>query len=598
MVPRLLVVLLFMLLPAVAAAMPQGNVWRVARAVPAADTSLDAAHIQTWIGKTARITQTAISFEGRTCRVTPGISQMQAGVFLAAHQLTPKDLGIPEETLEIVDTGCDIPGFQTLLALKDGRFLMLYENVFFILEKHEPEARQTQEIVIPEAGVRLQLPAAVHTLSPEEAPKNGLGVWFQATPLHELPERRSSVYPYDRTQALLDRAAMASGDMGLTPPDAVPGSVGLENVRGVPVKTWLQLLSGDDPCSLRFRHTLVLYHAHWVLRLALEAAPAPIVGENPGYFSSSKCGDTPHWNLDQGMEKAFWGALRNNGASGTAGLWNQTWNAMLQHIEFSAPSGRPSFLGKNNDACRSLPPGAFASLSPDAALVPQQTFALRFPYGLPGPGGVRTLGLADTCLATLSMEQGDRLAVTAGGGLLEPLPQTDAPQWRTRALGVEDLNDDGLPDIMAVMQSLGPDGPQPDDQVYFSRPAPSEPGGIRWQTSPLYTAKIQKLPTVADVRDTVRSMRAALDLMVGEKLELVGSLEQQFGSLVFVPEMVEQPVRYIIFNDSGNSLAMQEPGQRAWLRARVVTAEDLFGPLTLQLDVLEYKLLNAPPPLD
>lgn len=605
---RLLALLLLLVLPAAALGETPGGVWRVQEVVLGPEATMTRDQAEQWLDKPARITQTAISFEGRSCRVTPEITRVQLGVFLASRQTTPSELGVEDGLADLVDTGCDIPGFQTMLALPDGRFVALYQGAYIFLDKGTAPAGSMQAISEPEAGFSLELPDTVRILAPWGEPESGLGFWYETALLEELGP---GSYPFDQSIALRDRAALAAASLGeeasgFLPPKALPGSQQLLELPkpARPAlgpawgKTWAVLR--PDKCSVSFTLVATLYHQGRVVQFGLAAAPQTVIQENPGYFAATNCQEAPHWS-DEQAQAAFWSMLRNDRATGLAALWSTTFAAMLDSLELSRPVA-PSFLGSSHEGCRALGPEVFASRLPGAVLVPEQTFSLE----LPDTAGAQTLpqGL---CLVTLQQGDTQLQALTAGDRLLQVLAPPDGGSLVTRALGVDDLNADGLPDVV-VVASRDADSPaaRPDNRIHFSRPDAPKAAGLQWLLSPSYSEAIRTMPTVADAIQTVRAMRAALLDYVGRGLQTAGSVEEQFGSLIFVPESMPEvapdleprPLRCTIFDPDGQPDELRETGRRVWLDARVLEAEDALPPLTLLLQVLDHKPLEVAPQFD
>ena len=77
-----------------------------------------------------------ITFDGKTCRnVTFKKEKVKAKEYLRhAYKTTPKALGIEDETIEVIKTNCDLPGFAEYLRLKDRRLVIQINGVFFYLE--------------------------------------------------------------------------------------------------------------------------------------------------------------------------------------------------------------------------------------------------------------------------------------------------------------------------------------------------------------------------------------------------------------------------------------------------------------------------------
>lgn len=82
------------------------------------------------------MTETTITFDGKTCRdVTFQKEKLKTKEYLAsAFQTTPESLGIAEETVEVVKTNCNLPGFDQYLRLKERRLVIHLNGVFFFFE--------------------------------------------------------------------------------------------------------------------------------------------------------------------------------------------------------------------------------------------------------------------------------------------------------------------------------------------------------------------------------------------------------------------------------------------------------------------------------
>ena len=77
-----------------------------------------------------------ITFNGKTCRnVTFKKETVKTKGYLENFfHTSPQALGIADETLEVIKTNCDLPGFAEYLRLKDRRLVIRISGVFFYLE--------------------------------------------------------------------------------------------------------------------------------------------------------------------------------------------------------------------------------------------------------------------------------------------------------------------------------------------------------------------------------------------------------------------------------------------------------------------------------
>ncbi|MHB8773462.1 MAG: hypothetical protein ACYC7J_20925 [Syntrophales bacterium] len=82
------------------------------------------------------IGSTYITFDGKTCGdVVFQKTQVEARGYLdRVYHVTPQALGIDQESLEVVQTDCSLPGFAEYLRLKRGRIIIHVGGVFFFFE--------------------------------------------------------------------------------------------------------------------------------------------------------------------------------------------------------------------------------------------------------------------------------------------------------------------------------------------------------------------------------------------------------------------------------------------------------------------------------
>ncbi len=544
---------------------------------------MDETEAGSWLGKTIRITQNGMTFEGRSCRVTPEIEKVETGVYLASMQTSPGEVGIEAESMDLVRTGCDIPGLQTLLALPDGRFVLLHKGVFLFMLKAGEQPPESRDVEIPEAGVHLRLPRSVRLVTPSAATGPGLRFWYQAAPLADLEGKRQ--YPFTRIDALRDRAALAIGDFGVPPPQSLPAANSLFKAGDTPVKTYTVLDTGQ-PCGVVFRRMAVFFHREWVVQLGLSASPEPIIAENPGYFQAQACDQAQGWQWRPDMDAAFHQTLERGGMHGLAEQWRKTFGDMLAGMELRTPRQGPGFLLAEHGQCRSLSSEFLDRHFPDHFLVREQTFALALPLH-----NGETL---QACLATLSDGLSNRLTLTTQGGILDtPAPQP-GPGSQVRAIAVQDVNLDGLPDFIVMLENPMAQGTARfPNTLYCSRDTQTGP---KWLGAPDYARALQGLETMAQARKAVVDLRQRLQRQTGREMELVGTIVREERPneeyYVLLPEVADIPVRYVILSlppDVGQPEKRLD--RRVWVRARILQAEDAPPPLTYYLEILELKAL-------
>jgi hypothetical protein len=88
------------------------------------------------LSKPLDIDATTITFNGRTCRdVLFKRESVGAKEYLnRAYHITPQAFGIEQDSVEVVKTNCDIPGFGEYVRLKDRRLVISINGVFFYFE--------------------------------------------------------------------------------------------------------------------------------------------------------------------------------------------------------------------------------------------------------------------------------------------------------------------------------------------------------------------------------------------------------------------------------------------------------------------------------
>lgn len=82
------------------------------------------------------ITETSITFDGKKCSsVIFNKETARTKEYLdKSFHITPRFLNIGDETVEVIKTDCNLPGFAEYLRLKDRRLVIHIKGVFFFLE--------------------------------------------------------------------------------------------------------------------------------------------------------------------------------------------------------------------------------------------------------------------------------------------------------------------------------------------------------------------------------------------------------------------------------------------------------------------------------
>jgi hypothetical protein len=111
-----------------------GSQWLVTAYELGPTPQMSRAVAETWLGKAARFEEGSLEFLDKVCRYRPVPKEVDAAsYFPATFNIKPETLGLAEPTVLALRSECDIPGFETLFSLPDGRLMLQREGVFFFL---------------------------------------------------------------------------------------------------------------------------------------------------------------------------------------------------------------------------------------------------------------------------------------------------------------------------------------------------------------------------------------------------------------------------------------------------------------------------------
>jgi|GEM_PF-4185444 len=121
-----------------------------------------------------------------------------------------------------------------------------------------------------------------------------------------------------------------------------------------------------------------------------------------------------------------------------------------------APASNPNFLAKDHARCRTLAPAVLDKDFTARTLVAEQTFGLHIPL------------FGDCCFLTLTDAAGDSYALVSARG--QTLARFEAPsaKAKTRAVGFDDFNNDGIPEIVLLSEQTGVAGAGLPNRIYWS----------------------------------------------------------------------------------------------------------------------------------
>lgn len=548
-----------------------------------------------WVGKQAQIGETSIAFDGKSCLIKTRTHEVDAASFITTRVgVRPETVGITERDINLVETGCTIPGFETIISLGDDKLALLYRGVFFFLSRQSVTPKQAARRIavsrkllqkpFPEAGITLKYPEGTALVSPHSDHKlPGVSMWIATEKVSALD---NSGAPLTRKEAERDQEALKHGGFGEDIGNAVPGSK-----KAIPLKSGgyaktYAVLSRYEACDVTCLLTAVIYNQGYRVEISVAANASAIRDENPDYFTRAECGEHQHWDHRRNAADIFYRDLATGRLGGLAGTWFQTFHTVLTHLGVAEAQPLAAkaeadkiFLDSDQAVCRTIPAAVYAKEYPGYALVLDRTYSLKLP----------TLG--QVCFLTLENKKSQTFAVASQGKILSNLRPASTNHWTVRDLAFEDLDADGLPEIIALMVDKGPDGESyAENEVYWSRKAAN---GERWEPDTRFTREVRNLNDMGRVLQRLKSMLASA-LKDGDKgIELVGQIVEEGVYLTFVPQQESKDIVYNVAKlppslDADYDDILQ---RELSIRARVLRSETAQGVTTLHIELLEYKIL-------
>lgn len=274
-------------------------------------------------------------------------------------------------------------------------------------------------------------------------------------------------------------------------------------------KTWRAPAEAGTLFGLRFTLTSEdASPATLTVRIAHPAVDDPISGRKTAYYETQRA-------VAPGV-RVFHGQRLEKDAPSAVGRWIfqiRSGDEVLAEREFEvyAPEARSetgaaksvaaspppagaelgsnaAFVAKEHGRCRGFAPEALHKIFPGRALAPEQSFALDLPnYGA-------------CCFLTLSAASGDSYALVSSQG--QPLARFEPPaaSAKTRAVGFEDFNNDGAPEIVLLTESA--DGLA--NRIYWSVIYGRT---VYWTSIEAVDKDIARLRRYADIAERARSGR-------------------------------------------------------------------------------------------
>lgn len=108
--------------------------WQVASYVLGDKPAMSKAAAEAWLGKVVEIQETSLTFDDKTCQIRPSPQEVDAADYFATqfHAQSEK-LGLRDRKAVVLYTECELPGFDMLFPLADGRLMFHRDGVFFYL---------------------------------------------------------------------------------------------------------------------------------------------------------------------------------------------------------------------------------------------------------------------------------------------------------------------------------------------------------------------------------------------------------------------------------------------------------------------------------
>jgi len=236
----------------------------------------------------------------------------------------------------------------------------------------------------------------------------------------------------------------------------------------------------------------------------------------------------------------------------------------------------PSFVAPSSDHCRQL----------------SSAVAMQFPGYQPvfeHVYGLRVSGYENLCFVTLGDGLQQRFLVMQERRILARLESAGQPQT-VQSLAFEDLNNDRLPEVIAVLNRQAPNGEwYTENQVYWSR---IDQAQLRWRLDPQADAQQLHFEQPGDLELYLEAQHAQLQDRKQAVLELNGRFVEDGGYLYFQPrpqdvdgfyEVVGLPPR----GGWGYSELLRQDSK---IKARLIKSETHQGRTFRYIEVLDFRL--------
>jgi hypothetical protein len=121
-----------------------GGTWMVIDHKAPGISAMGREEADSWVGKVAQYSNDKASFDGKVCE-SPIYKQrgMRAEDLYTGFRISPESLGYEDGPIELIEVYCGdrewmTPG-STLIRMGENKLFMVWDGVFFHLEKQEPK---------------------------------------------------------------------------------------------------------------------------------------------------------------------------------------------------------------------------------------------------------------------------------------------------------------------------------------------------------------------------------------------------------------------------------------------------------------------------
>lgn len=110
--------------------------WRISGYVLGPGAAMDRAEAEMMLSKPLDIGKNRIVFDKKACEGVrfERTKERLSDYLKRAYKITPKELGVTDELIEVVRTDCSLQGFQEYMRLGDRRLVIQVKGVFFFLK--------------------------------------------------------------------------------------------------------------------------------------------------------------------------------------------------------------------------------------------------------------------------------------------------------------------------------------------------------------------------------------------------------------------------------------------------------------------------------